>query len=124
MRALGGGAIVNIASSAGMGDAGYASPEYAAGKAGLIRFTSSLAGLDDSHRVRMTCVIPGWIGLARAQAEVAAMPPGERAQAPPLIPPADVVAVVLDLIRNGRSGAVVELLRGDQRPRVREPLEP
>jgi NAD(P)-dependent dehydrogenase (short-subunit alcohol dehydrogenase family) len=121
MRRLGGGAIVNIASSAGLGDAGYGSPEYAAGKAGLIRFTSSLAGLEATHGVRMTCVVPGWIGLERAHAELAAKPAAERAAALPLIPPADLVAVVLELIRNGRSGAVVELLRGDQPPRQRPP---
>jgi NAD(P)-dependent dehydrogenase (short-subunit alcohol dehydrogenase family) len=117
MRDLGGGAIVNIASSAGLGDAGYGSPEYAASKAGLIRFTSSLAGLEATHGVRMTCLVPGWIGLERAHAELAAKPEAERAATPPLIPPADLVAVVLDLIRNGRSGSVVELLRGDQPPR-------
>jgi hypothetical protein len=40
----GGGAIVNIASTAGLGLEPYHSPEYAAAKAGLIRFTSALAG--------------------------------------------------------------------------------
>jgi NAD(P)-dependent dehydrogenase (short-subunit alcohol dehydrogenase family) len=121
MRSLGGGAIVNISSSAGLGDAGYGSPEYAASKAGLIRFTSSLAGLEATHGVRMTCLVPGWIGLDRAHAELAAKPEAERAATPPLIPPAELVAVVLDLIRNGRSGSVVELLSGDQPPRLREP---
>lgn len=86
MKRLGGGAIVNIASSAGMGDAGYGSPEYGAAKAGLIRFTSSLADLDTTHRVRVTCVVPGWIGLDRAHAELAAMSEIERAAAPPLRP--------------------------------------
>jgi NAD(P)-dependent dehydrogenase (short-subunit alcohol dehydrogenase family) len=124
MKRLGGGVVVNIASSGGLGDAGYGSPEYGAAKAGLIRFTSSLAGLETTHGVRMTCVVPGWIGLDRAHAELAAMPAAERAAAAALIPPADVVAVVLDLIRDGRSGAVVELLRGDQPPRLREPREP
>jgi NAD(P)-dependent dehydrogenase (short-subunit alcohol dehydrogenase family) len=121
MRRLGGGAIVNIASSAALGDAGYGSPEYAASKAGLIRFTSTLAGLEATHGIRMTCLVPGWIGLERAHAELAAKPSAERAATPPLIPPADLVAVVLDLIRNGRSGSVVELLRGDRPPHLREP---
>ena len=67
----------------------------------------------------MTCLVPGRIGLDRAHAELAAKPAAERAATPPLIPPADLVAVVLDLIRNGRSGAVVELLRGDRPARVR-----
>jgi NAD(P)-dependent dehydrogenase (short-subunit alcohol dehydrogenase family) len=112
MRDLGGGVIVNISSEAGLGDAGYGSPEYAASKAGLIRFTSSLAGLEATHGVRITCVVPGWIGLERAHAELAAKSEQERSATPPLIPPAELVALVLDLIRNGRSGSVVELLPG------------
>jgi 3-oxoacyl-[acyl-carrier protein] reductase len=124
MKGLGGGAIVNIASCAGLGDAAYGSPEYGAAKAGLIRFTSSVAGLEQTHGVRVTCVVPGWIGLDRAHAELAAMPPAERAAVPPLIPPEDVVAVAVDLIRDGRAGAVVELLRGDKPPHLRESVEP
>jgi NAD(P)-dependent dehydrogenase (short-subunit alcohol dehydrogenase family) len=109
MRHLGGGAIVNVASSAGAESTGYPSPEYGAAKAGLIRFTTSLAGLEQTHGVRMTCVVPGWIGLDRAYAEVAALPPEERAKTPPLIPPADIVAEVLKLVSSGRSGSVVEI---------------
>jgi NAD(P)-dependent dehydrogenase (short-subunit alcohol dehydrogenase family) len=124
MQVLGGGAVVNIASSAGLGDADYRSPEYGAAKAGLIRFTSSVAHLRESHGVRVTCLVPGWIGLPRAHAEVAAMPEAERAAAAPLVPPAALVAVALELIRGGREGAVVELLRGDRPPHVREPAEP
>jgi 3-oxoacyl-[acyl-carrier protein] reductase len=109
MRALGGGAILNIASSAGAGSDGYGSPEYGSSKAALIRLTSSLAGLEQSHGVRMTCIVPGWIGLERAHAQFAALAPEVRAKTPPLIPPADVVALALDLIATGRSGTVVEI---------------
>lgn len=70
MMRLGGGVVVNIASSAGLGHDGYGSPEYAAAKAGLIRFTSSLANLSDSHRVRVYCVVPDWIGLPRVHTEL------------------------------------------------------
>ncbi|MFC3742414.1 SDR family oxidoreductase [Paractinoplanes deccanensis] len=42
MAALGGGAVLNIASSAGLGAEPYDSPEYGAAKAGLIRFTATL----------------------------------------------------------------------------------
>jgi 3-oxoacyl-[acyl-carrier protein] reductase len=41
----GGGVVVNVASTAGLGFGPYVSPEYAAAKAGLIRFTSSLSCL-------------------------------------------------------------------------------
>jgi 3-oxoacyl-[acyl-carrier protein] reductase len=120
MSRLGGGAIVNIASSAGRGLTSYDSPEYGASKAALIRFTSTLAGLEESHGVRMTCIVPGWIGLARAHAEVAAMSPEQRAATPPLIPPEEIVAVALDLIRNGRSGTVIEMREGEQPRRLEE----
>jgi NAD(P)-dependent dehydrogenase (short-subunit alcohol dehydrogenase family) len=119
MRSAGGGAVVNIASSAALGDDAYSSPEYGAAKAGLIRFTSSAAGLADTHGVRVSCVVPGWIGLDRAHAELAALPEAERAATPPLVPPDRIVAVVLGLIRTGRPGTIVEMLRGDEPPRTR-----
>jgi NAD(P)-dependent dehydrogenase (short-subunit alcohol dehydrogenase family) len=112
MRALGGGAVVNIASSAGVPDTAYGSPEYAAAKAGLIRFTSSVAGLEATHGVRVTCVVPGWIGLPRAHVELAALPAAERAATPPLVEPADIVAQAVELIRSGRGGRVVRMLAG------------
>jgi NAD(P)-dependent dehydrogenase (short-subunit alcohol dehydrogenase family) len=112
MRAYG-GVVVNVASSAGVGHAGYACPEYAAAKAGLIRLTTSLAGLRDTHDVRVTCVVPDWIGLPRAVQELAAMSPSERESKPPLIPPRDIVEVVLGLVADDTaSGTVVELWGG------------
>jgi NAD(P)-dependent dehydrogenase (short-subunit alcohol dehydrogenase family) len=62
-----GGSIVNVSYSGGIGSRAYASPEYGAAKAGLIRFTSCLADWADSHRIRVNCVIPHWIGLDRAR---------------------------------------------------------
>ena len=44
------------------------------------------------------CVGPGWIGLDRAYAELAAMPPDQRVVRPELIPPADVVAAVIEFV--------------------------
>ena len=99
------GAAVSIASSAGRGSDAYASPEYAAAKAGLIRLTTSLADWDERFGVRVSCVVPGWIGLPRAHEEIAALPPGER---PELIPPTDVAAAVLELVHGaGSAGRVV-----------------
>ncbi|MEV6373451.1 SDR family NAD(P)-dependent oxidoreductase [Micromonospora musae] len=120
MREQGGGAIINISSSAGLDSTSYGSPEYGAAKAGLIRFTSSLSGLATSHGVRMMCVAPDWIGLERAQAQWALMSDAERAATRPLIPPAEVVTVVLQLIRDGVGGTVVEM-RGSDQPVTRTP---
>jgi NAD(P)-dependent dehydrogenase (short-subunit alcohol dehydrogenase family) len=61
MRARGGGAVVNIASSAGIEWTPYDSPEYGAAKAGLVRFTTCVGALPG---VRVNCIAPHWIGLA------------------------------------------------------------
>jgi NAD(P)-dependent dehydrogenase (short-subunit alcohol dehydrogenase family)/tRNA(Arg) A34 adenosine deaminase TadA len=99
----GDGAIVHVASSAGAGAEPYASPEYAAAKAGLIRFTSALAAVEG---VRVNCVVPDWVATERLTAR-------ERAATPPPIPLERVAAAVLDLVRDdAAAGRAVELWRG------------
>jgi short-subunit dehydrogenase len=107
-----GGAVVNVGSSGGTGDDAYASPEYGAAKAGLRRFTTSLGARSD---VRVTAVVPGWIGLDRAVREWHALSPRARADAGGLVPPARVVDAVVRLIERGQPGEVVEL-EGDWVP--------
>jgi NAD(P)-dependent dehydrogenase (short-subunit alcohol dehydrogenase family) len=103
MRAAGGGAVVNVASTAGLGDKPYASPEYGAAKAGLIRFTSALGALE---LVRVNCIVPDWVATERVT-------PAERATTPPPIPLAAVADGVLRLVRDdGLSGRSLLLLRG------------
>jgi NAD(P)-dependent dehydrogenase (short-subunit alcohol dehydrogenase family) len=117
MRARGGGAVVNIASSAGVEWDAYYSPEYGAAKAGLVRFTTTLAGLRESMGVRVNCVVPHWIGLDRAKAELAAMSPAQRAAAPPFVDPAAIADKVAELACDETlAGAVVEM-RGGEEPR-------
>ena len=109
------GAVVNVASSAGVESTAYGSPEYAAAKAGLIRFTTAAAGWRERYGVRVNCVVPGWIGLERAHAELAAMSPAQRSAAPPLIRPELIAAQVLRLACDKTlAGRVVTLLRGDE----------
>ncbi|MBU2667439.1 SDR family oxidoreductase [Actinoplanes bogorensis] len=110
MARVGGGAILNIASSAGVEDSPYGSPEYGAAKAGLVRFTTTLGDPGRIGGTRVMCLVPNWIGLERAHAELAAMSPDERAQASPLIPPSKVVAAALGLLRAGTGGTVLELV--------------
>jgi short-subunit dehydrogenase len=112
MLAATGGAVVNVGSSGGSGDAPYGSPEYGAAKAGLRRLTASLGARSE---VRVTAVVPGWIGLDRAVQEWHAIPPDARADAGGLVPPGRVVDAVLRLIERGRPGEVVELV-GDWEP--------
>ncbi len=54
------GTIVNIGSSAGIGRTSVDS-EYATSKAGLLRFTDSLAAALTGHGVRVFAVGPGWV---------------------------------------------------------------
>lgn len=113
MRSAGGGAVVNVASVAGTESGAYGSPTYAAAKAGLVRFTTALTGLEKTHHVRVGCIVPGWIGLPRAIAERASMTTEERAAAGPLVPPGLVAGAALDLVHQRSPGQVVELI-GDQ----------
>ena len=104
-----GGAIVNVASVAGLGTQPYSYPEYAAAKAGIIRLTSALAWLAEERNVRVNCIAPDWTATEFVQERFANMTPGERAQATDgfgrpapdrLLEPAEVAAGALGLIRD------------------------
>jgi NAD(P)-dependent dehydrogenase (short-subunit alcohol dehydrogenase family) len=113
MRARGGGAVVNIASSAGVEWTPYSSPEYGAAKAGLVRFTTACGDLPG---VRVNCIVPGWIGLPRAYEELAAMDSAERAAAGPFVEPSAIADAVVWLVASeGLSGVVVEMPGGSER---------
>lgn len=113
MRQAGGGVVVNIASTAGIAEDAYASPEYGAAKAGLVRFTTSLADLEG---VRVNCIVPDWIATGRAAGELERMTAAERKAAGPLVPMADVAAAVVAFIGDDELAGRVVLLRGG-RPR-------
>jgi NAD(P)-dependent dehydrogenase (short-subunit alcohol dehydrogenase family) len=121
MRRGGGGAVVSVASTAGLGLGPYQSPEYGAAKAGLIRFTSSLAHLRERMGVRVNCVVPDWIGTERAQEELARMTAQERAATPPPLPLEDVAGAVLELIRDDELSGRVMVLWRDAPPRLLAP---
>lgn len=106
------GGIVNIASDAGIGRAAYGSPEYAVAKAGIIRLTTSLP----REPVRVNTVVPGWIGLERAHAELAALPVHEREALPPLIPVDTVTDQVCRLLVDTTLSGRVVVLRGGEPP--------
>jgi NAD(P)-dependent dehydrogenase (short-subunit alcohol dehydrogenase family) len=105
-----GGVVVNIASTAGLDQTPYEWPEYAAAKAALIRFTTAAAHLP---AVRVNCVVPDWVRTARAESELAAMTPGERAAAPEPIPLPALTDAVLTLTGDDElSGHVIVLRPG------------
>jgi NAD(P)-dependent dehydrogenase (short-subunit alcohol dehydrogenase family) len=107
MRTSGGGVVVNIASSAGVGTGPHQSPEYAAAKAGLVRFTTVAGALPG---VRVNCVVPGWIATERAEAELAAMTPAELAAAPIPVPMDEVTDAVVELVRDDAAAGRVVML--------------
>jgi NAD(P)-dependent dehydrogenase (short-subunit alcohol dehydrogenase family) len=112
MRAAGGGVVVNIASIAGIGTDAYASPEYGASKAALIRFTTALGDLRERMNVRVNCIVPDWIATDRARGELEQMTAAERAAAGPLIPMADVAAAVIAFVSDDELAGRVVVLRG------------
>jgi NAD(P)-dependent dehydrogenase (short-subunit alcohol dehydrogenase family) len=109
------GAVVNIASTAGIDDDPHPSAEYAAAKAGLIRFTTAFR---QRNGVRVNCVVPDWILTERAEAELASMSDAERAAAPPPIRIEDIAAAVETLIADGSLAGRVLVLRGGAAPRL------
>jgi NAD(P)-dependent dehydrogenase (short-subunit alcohol dehydrogenase family) len=119
MRRRGGGAIVNIASVAGVGFAPHSSPEYSAAKAGLIRLTATLAPLADRLNLRVNCIVPNWIGTDEVKAEIAAMSREERAQVPgELTPPEETAAAVARFVEDEEMAGRVLLWLTGEAPRL------
>lgn len=121
MKGENGGAIVNIASSGALGSSAYGSPEYGAAKAGLVRFTSTLRELASARGVRVSCVVPHWVGLARAQVEFEQLSPSQRAEAGGLVDPDVIAAEVVRLIEDDHSAGLIVAIRADREPYLLDP---
>ncbi|HMG27186.1 MAG TPA: SDR family NAD(P)-dependent oxidoreductase [Acidimicrobiia bacterium] len=83
MRARGGGAVVNVASLAGVGFGPHPAPDYAATKAGLARFSAALAPLREALGVRVNCICPDWVDTPMSRRTRARMTPEEEAATVP-----------------------------------------
>lgn len=106
MQEAGGGAVVNVGSTAGLGLGVHVSPEYSAAKAALIRLTATLAPLRESHQVRVNCVVPDWVATERGLREYAELPPGE----PPLVPLEAITDAVVRFVEDETLAGRVLLL--------------
>ena len=76
MLRQGHGAIVNVASIAGMRLIGLNTIAYAAGKAGLIQFSRAVAIQHAAQGIRCNTVVPGFIHTPLAERRIALQHPG------------------------------------------------
>jgi len=119
MRERGGGAIINIASTAGLGTASHVSPEYAVAKAGVVRFTACLAPLRDTMAVRANCICPGLVDTPASRRSRSRMTPAELAGLPPVMSPADVAAAAMEFLADDTlAGRVMLCRQGGEPPRL------
>ena len=112
----GSGAVVNVASVAGVGTRRHDAPDYAAAKAAVVRLTTSLAMRDG---VRINCVCPDWVDTPAVRRDLAQMTAAERAAVPPLVPAEEIAEIVVDLVRDdSAAGRVVVRFADEPGPRV------
>ena len=102
MRDRGGGAIVNIASLAGVGYGPHDSPDYAATKAGVVRLSAALAPLADRLGIRVNCICPDWVDTPMSRRSRARMTPEEEAAVVPpgILAPEEIADAAVELTRD------------------------
>jgi len=103
MGERGGGAIVNLSSMAGVGFTPHDSPEYAAAKAGIMRFTATLAPLKERLNIRVNCIAPNWVATEKVRAFVPQLTAEQRAawwvpEMSAMATPEDIADAVINLI--------------------------
>jgi NAD(P)-dependent dehydrogenase (short-subunit alcohol dehydrogenase family) len=117
MRAHG-GAIVNIASLAGIGLGPHPSPDYAATKAAVARFSAALAPLGGQSGIRVNCICPDWVDTPMSRRTRARMTPEEEATVVPagILAPEEVADAAVELIRDDSlAGRVMACWCGEPR---------
>jgi NAD(P)-dependent dehydrogenase (short-subunit alcohol dehydrogenase family) len=102
MRERHGGAIVNIASLAGVGFGPHDSPDYAATKAGVARFSAALAPLHERLGIRVNCICPDWVDTPMSRRTRERMTPEEEAATVPpgILAPEEIADAAIELIRD------------------------
>jgi NAD(P)-dependent dehydrogenase (short-subunit alcohol dehydrogenase family) len=123
MRRRGGCAIVNVASVAGLGADEHEAPEYAAAKAGVVRFTASLSTLA-AQGIRVNAICPDYVDTPAVQRSLAQMAEEERAAVPQLVPPETIAEDVLDLLRDESLAGRVLVRFANEPPYLLPPAAP
>ena len=102
MRERGGGAIVNVASLAGVGFGPHPAPDYAATKAGVARFSAALAPLRETLGVRVNCICPDWVDTPMSRRSRARMTLEEEAATVPagILPSEEIADAAVELVRD------------------------
>jgi NAD(P)-dependent dehydrogenase (short-subunit alcohol dehydrogenase family) len=123
MAKRGGGAIVSIASSAGLGFAPHPGPEYAAAKAGVMRLTACLAPLAD-RGIRVNCVCPHTVATEAVRETIVRLQTEGRPLTwdleGVLLEPEDVAAAVVELIQDDTLAGRIMVCRGGEPSRLLE----
>jgi NAD(P)-dependent dehydrogenase (short-subunit alcohol dehydrogenase family) len=122
MAERGGGAIVNVASVAGLGLSAYGAPEYAAAKAGVVRLTASLAGLAPERGVRVNCICPDWVDTPAVRRSLEKLLPEQRA-VQTLVPAEEIAEAIVELARDDSLAGRVVVRRHDEDGRRLLPVE-
>ncbi|HEY2956912.1 MAG TPA: SDR family oxidoreductase [Actinomycetota bacterium] len=113
-----GGAVVNIASVAGLGTAVHDAPEYAVAKAGVVRLTACLAPLRERRGVRVNCICPSLVDTPASRRSRAALGPDELAALPPAMRPDDIADAAAWLARDDRLAGRVLVCSAGEPPRL------
>jgi NAD(P)-dependent dehydrogenase (short-subunit alcohol dehydrogenase family) len=117
----GGGAVINLASSAGLGLEAHPGPEYATAKAGVIRLTACLAPLAENG-VRVNCICPHTVATERVLAGIAELRAAGRPLPEPLagelIGLDELADVAADMVRDEALAGRVMVMWGGRRPRL------
>lgn len=121
MEKGGGGAIVNMASLAGITPFGP-DPIYSATKHAVVGLTRSLAGLREEMNIRVNCLCPGFVDTTLPRRRLNDMPPEERARWAdavdklPMMTTDEIAEAALELVKDDAlSGGVMAVLYGGVR---------